>query len=322
MASSPSHAARCRWRSSARKIMAAGSARKPNAPAGSSAATTHAPRCSCATSRSCARTGWRSSQVPSSRSCRERTPPHRRRRHWQEHAGARARGRVALGPRPDRGSCQHEAIGVVAARFLPGRFAASRRELSGRRRQPQRGRDQRRIAEGRSRPSRRSPRRGRAIRTDPLERGKAASRLRARLPYAPGHCRARRGHRGARFTEPGPTDEALDARAERCNRRQRRPSSPVAAFHNRTVVLSSGVWGATLASDVRHRPEPDRVDLLREPGAKRRRPLPLAAAAQHVRASGPSKDKGVADTWVRKVDEATLVVFERAPKPRAAVVGD
>jgi hypothetical protein len=30
-------------------------------------------------------------------------------------------------------------------------------------------------------------------------------------------------------------------------------------------VLSSGVWGATLASDVRHRPEPGRPELLREP---------------------------------------------------------
>ena len=39
----------------------------------------------------------------------------------------------------------------------------------------------------------------------------------------------------------------------------------LAAFHDRTVVLSSGVWGATLASDVRHRPEPGRVELLREP---------------------------------------------------------
>jgi hypothetical protein len=32
----------------------------------------------------------------------------------------------------------------------------------------------------------------------------------------------------------------------------------LAAFHDRTVVLSSG------ASDVRHRPEPGRVELLRE----------------------------------------------------------
>ena len=39
----------------------------------------------------------------------------------------------------------------------------------------------------------------------------------------------------------------------------------LAAFHDRTVVLSSGVWGATLASDVRHCPEPGRVELLREP---------------------------------------------------------
>jgi putative ATP-binding cassette transporter len=38
----------------------------------------------------------------------------------------------------------------------------------------------------------------------------------------------------------------------------------LAAFHHRTVVLSPGIWGATLASDVRHHPEPGRVDVLRE----------------------------------------------------------
>ena len=66
----------------------------------------------------------------------------------------------------------------------------------------------------------------------------------------------------------------------------------LAAFHDRTVVLSSGVWGATLASDVRHRPEPGRVELLREPARSRsaemrhfpvrRRPLPLAAAPPRI----------------------------------------
>jgi putative ATP-binding cassette transporter len=39
----------------------------------------------------------------------------------------------------------------------------------------------------------------------------------------------------------------------------------LAAFHHRTVVLAPGVWGATLARDVRHRPHPGRAELLQEP---------------------------------------------------------
>ena len=85
-------------------------------------------------------------------------PAHRRRRHRQEHASARAGGRVALGSRPDRSPCRREAIGVAAADLPSRRFAAPDRVLSGRRRQPQRGRDRRRPAESRSRPSRRPPR--------------------------------------------------------------------------------------------------------------------------------------------------------------------
>ncbi len=82
----------CRWPRSR--------ARKPNAPAGSSAATTHTPRCGCATSRSCARTGWRSSQVPSSRSCRERSsyspaPPALARARWCARSRARGPGAAA-----------------------------------------------------------------------------------------------------------------------------------------------------------------------------------------------------------------------------------
>ena len=39
----------------------------------------------------------------------------------------------------------------------------------------------------------------------------------------------------------------------------------LAAFHHRTVMLAPGLGGATLASDVRHRPEPNRAKLLQEP---------------------------------------------------------
>jgi putative ATP-binding cassette transporter len=60
----------------------------------------HTPRCGCATSRSCARTGWRSSQVPSSRSCRERSssspaPPAPARARWCARSRARGPGAAA-----------------------------------------------------------------------------------------------------------------------------------------------------------------------------------------------------------------------------------
>jgi putative ATP-binding cassette transporter len=49
----------------------------------------------------------------------------------------------------------------------------------------------------------------------------------------------------------------------------------LAAFHHRTVVLAPGVWGATLASDVRHHPEPGRAELQREPARSTRDPALL-----------------------------------------------
>ena len=38
----------------------------------------------------------------------------------------------------------------------------------------------------------------------------------------------------------------------------------LAAFHHRTVTLVPGAWGATLASDLRHYPEPGRAGRRRE----------------------------------------------------------
>ena len=64
----------------------------------------------------------------------------------------------------------------------------------------------------------------------------------------------------------------------------------LAAFHHRTVTLAPGAFGATLASDVRHRPEGGPRGASTRLSTQRRRSLPVAAAAlaateRRVRAS-------------------------------------